>query len=616
MLKIAEVSEKFATFANQIQPLMYKERIEALRRLMKDAYVAAVIIPQADPHLSEYLAPHWQARRWFSGFTGSAGDLVVTLDDALLWTDSRYFLQAGEQLKASGVKLMKDGLADTPSIVGYLCSTLHNGDKVGVDGLLFAAPALRTMESALAAKGIAFDCHFDAVTTLWTDRPALPDGKIFVHDEKYAGRSAREKMVDILDRAESLGAKSVFISALDEIAWTLNIRCNDVKHTPVATSYLYLSPELKVLFISPAKLTDETTAYLRAQGVETRPYGDATIFLAALPGDEKVLIDPSHTSGAVVDILGIRKVETEFSPVAVMKSVKNSVQLDGIRRAMVRDGAALVRAFMEIEDRMARGVTTTEIDVADILHKYRSQQDLYFDESFGTIAGYGPHGAIVHYEADEKSNATLAPEGLLLVDSGAQYLDGTTDITRTICLGTPTPEEKHDFTLVMKGHIALGTTIFPAGTRGAQLDAIARRPLWMHGMSYLHGTGHGVGHFLGVHEGPHSIRLNNVETPLRPGCITSNEPGVYVENAHGIRCENLVLCVPAMETEFGRFLGFETLTLFPFDRALFDLSMMSSEEIEWVDNYHATVRERLTPALGSDAERAWLAARTAPLAGN
>lgn len=593
---------------------IYTERIEALRGLMKEAGIAAVIIPQADPHLGEYLAPHWQARRWFSGFSGSAGDLVVTLSAALLWTDSRYFLQAADQLTGSGIELMKDGLEETPSITAYLCSALKAGDKVGVDGMLFSAPALQQMADTLAKHGIALDCHYDVVDKLWTDRPALPDGKIFIHDEKYAGRSARLKMADILDRADSEGATAAFISALDEIAWTLNIRCNDVRHTPVATAYLYLSPALKVLFISPAKLTDETVAYLEAQGVETQPYGEVAAFLQALPEHHKVLIDPAHTSGAVVDILGLRSVRTDVSPAAVMKSVKNDVQLDGVRHAMVRDGVALVKAFMELEERIRKGVPTTEIDVDGLLHKYRSAQPLFFEESFGTIAGYGPHGAIVHYEATPDTNATLAPEGLLLVDSGAQYLDGTTDITRTIALGTPTEQEKRDFTLVMKGHIALGSTVFPAGTRGAQLDAIARQFLWKNGLSYLHGTGHGVGHFLSVHEGPHSIRLNNVEAPLRPGSITSNEPGVYREGVHGIRCENLVLCVPVMETEFGSFLGFETLTLFPFDRTLFDLSIMTPEEIAWVDNYHATVRERLTPALTTEAERTWLAAKTAPLA--
>ncbi len=593
---------------------MYIARLDALRNVMKEAGIAAVVVPHADPHLGEYLAAHWQVRRWLSGFTGSAGDLVVTLDRALLWTDSRYFIQAAAQLDGSGIELMKDGLAETPSIAAFLCSVLPAGSRVGVDGMLFSAPALEALAARLEPDGIALDCHFDPVSRLWSDRPALPDGKIFVHDRKYAGQSARQKIEDVLGAVKGEGAEAVFVSALDEIAWILNIRCNDVRHTPVATSYLYLSEADKVLFIADAKLTDETRAYLASEGVRTQDYGAVTAFLAALPESGRVLVDPARTSGAVMDILGSRAVATTVSPAAVMKSVKNDVQIAGVRDAMVRDGVALVKAFMEIERRMAEGELTTELDVAALLHEYRSQGDLYFDESFGTIAGYAAHGAIVHYEADAESNAQLHPRGLLLVDSGAQYLNGTTDITRTIALGEPTAEEKRDFTLVMKGHIALANTVFPAGTRGAQLDAIARQFLWKNGLSYLHGTGHGVGHFLSVHEGPHSIRLNNVEAPLLPGCITSNEPGLYREGVHGIRCENLVLCRELMETEFGTFLGFETLTLFPFDRSLFDTSIMTEEEVAWVDSYHALVRERLWPALENAAQRAWLDVHTAPLA--
>ena len=593
---------------------VYVARLDALRNVMREAGIAAVVVPQADPHLGEYLAAHWQVRRWLSGFTGSAGDLVVTLDRALLWTDSRYFIQAAAQLDGSGIELMKDGLAETPSIAAFLCSALPAGSRVGVDGMLFSAPALEALASRLESAGIDLDCHFDPVGRLWSDRPALPDGKIFVHDSKYAGQSARRKIEDVLGAVKGEGAAAVFVSALDEIAWILNIRCNDVRHTPVATSYLYLSEADKVLFIAEAKLTDETRAYLASEGVRTQDYGAVTAFLAALPESVRVLVDPARTSGAVMDILGSRAVATAVSPAAVMKSVKNDVQIAGVRDAMVRDGVALVKAFMEIERRMADGEATTELDVAALLHEYRSQGDLYFDESFGTIAGYADHGAIVHYEADAASNAQLQPRGLLLVDSGAQYLDGTTDITRTIALGEPTAEEKRDFTLVMKGHIALANTVFPAGTRGAQLDAIARQFLWKNGLSYLHGTGHGVGHFLSVHEGPHSIRLNNVEAPLLPGSITSNEPGLYREGVHGIRCENLVLCRELMETEFGTFLGFETLTLYPFDRSLFDTSIMTEEEVAWVDNYHALVRERLWPALENAVQRAWLDVHTAPLA--
>ena len=592
-----------------------KTRIQALRELMSQAGVQAAIVPQADPHLSEYLASHWQLRRWLSGFTGSAGDLVVTATKAALWTDSRYFLQAARQLAGSGIELMKDGLAATPSIEKWLAANLKSGDIVGFNGLLLPAPRMAAIEKSLAAKGIKVDCDFDPAA-VWTDRPALPDSKIYEHELKYAGVAAADKIAAVMDRVEDAGASATFISALDEIAWILNVRCDDVRHTPVATSFLYLSnsPAGNILFIDPAKTDDKIKKYLESQGVGLLPYGDAVEFLKKLPAEELVLVDPAHTSGAVMHILGHRAIAVALSPAADLKSVKNDVQLEGVRRAMVRDGQALVHAFMEIEWRVASGTPTTEMDVAEILRKYRSQCENYRDESFGTIAGYGPHGAIVHYEATPETNATLRPEGLLLVDSGAQYLDGTTDITRTIALGVPTPEEKKDFTLVMKGHIALATIMFPDDTRGAQLDALARQYLWRNGLSYLHGTGHGVGHFLGVHEGPQSIRLNYVDAVMRPGMITSNEPGLYRGDVHGIRCENLVLCRRAISNEFGTFLRFETLTLFPFDRKLFDLNLMTGEEIEWVDNYHARVRTLLTPGLDDEAKE-WLHARTQPLKG-
>ncbi len=592
---------------------IYSERIEALRKKMESEGLAAVIIPQADAHLSEYLAPYWQVRRWFTGFTGSAGDLVVTKDGAFLWTDSRYFLQAGRQLADTGVELMKDGLVSTPSIEQYLANHLSKGQRLGLDGMLFSAGRLQGLKDVLEPKGISIDCHYDPVGGMWKDRPALPDGKIYVHDEKYSGESARNKISKILAFSAEKGAGACFISALDDIAWTLNIRCDDVKHTPVATSFLFLCEGDNILYVDDSKLTDDLRSYLQSQGVVTRPYKDVQAALGSLPEGLKVLVEPSHTSGGIMDILGNRAVPVSFGPAALFKSCKNDIQISGIRKAMERDGVALVKSFYELEQRIASGTETTEMDVAEILHRHRSAGEHYKDESFGTIAGYGPHGAIVHYEADSESNSHLKAEGLLLVDSGAQYLDGTTDITRTICLGKATAEEKRDFTLVMKGHIALATMMFPDDTRGAQLDAIARQYLWRNGLSYLHGTGHGVGHFLGVHEGPQSIRLNYVDTPLQAGMITSNEPGLYRENVHGIRCENLVLCQKALENEFGTFLKFETLTLCPFDLQLFDTEIMSDEEISWLNNYHAMVADRIMPLLDDDNLKTWLKEHTQPL---
>ena len=584
-------------------------RLAALRAEMKRAGVDAAIIPQADPHMGEYLASHWQVRRWLSGFNGSAGTLVVpAAAPAMLWTDSRYFLQAARQLEGTEIVLMKEGIPGTPSIEEWLAANLQSGATVGVDAMLFSTGSLRSLRKALKARDIRLETTFDPVDTLWPDRPALPKCEVFVHDEKYAGRPASAKIADALEAARMHGADAVFVSALDQVAWLLNIRSRDVRYNPVVTSYVYLGPEGNVLFVDPDKITPEVDAYLKAQGVDTRPYAAVRSFIFGLSTRRHVLLDPASTAYGILEAFGERAVEAT-SPIAMPKACKTEVQIEGIRNAMRRDGVALVHSLMELESRMAAGETVTELDVAEILRHRRGEQPLFFDESFGTIAGYGPHGAIVHYEADEETVATLRPEGLLLIDSGAQYLDGTTDITRTICLGNPTQQERSDFTLVMKGHIALARAVFPEGTCGTQLDALARQYLWQHGLSYLHGTGHGVGHFLNVHEGPQSVRLNYVPAPLTPGMITSNEPGLYRAGIHGIRCENLVLCVPALDTEFGRFYKFETLTLFPFDTRLFATEMMTESELEWVNQYNARVYEELSPALDPEA-REWLAAKT------
>ncbi|MBD5224536.1 MAG: aminopeptidase P family protein [Bacteroidales bacterium] len=587
------------------------ERLAALRALMTEANVRATLIPQTDPHHSEYIADHWQVRRWLSGFTGSAGTLVVTADKALLWTDSRYFLQAAQQLEDTGIELMKDGLPDTPSINYFLTHNLQKGDVVGIDGNLFSIAETEELASTLARAGMKLNPEFDVIDRIWTDRPSLPDAPVFIHELKFAGEEASSKIGKILAGASEQGATAILISALDEIAWTLNIRSRDVNCNPVATAFLYLSPAGSTLFIKEEKLTDEIRTYLADNGVTTAPYSDLHSFLTALPADARVLVEAPRTSVAVLHTLGDRALQGS-SPVPMLKAIKNDVQIAGIRAAMEHDGAALVGAFMEIERMLNTGEELTELAVSDILTRFRSQQPYYFDESFETIAGYGPHGAIVHYSATPESSSTVEPRGLLLIDSGAQYLTGTTDITRTICVGTPTDQERRDFTLVMKGHIALGTAIFPEGTCGMQLDALARQFLWKEGLSYLHGTGHGVGHFLNVHEGPQSIRLNYMPAPLTPGMLTSNEPGLYRAGIHGIRCENLVLTVPAFTTEFGRFFRFETMTLFPFDRNLFDTAIMTPQEVEWVNAYHAEVYTRLLPLLTPEQGK-WLREKTLPL---
>lgn len=587
------------------------KRLDAFRAEMRKAGIAAVVIPQTDAHLGEYIASHWQVRRWLSGFTGSAGTLVVTLNEALLWTDSRYFIQAALQLDGTGIKLMKEGIPGTPTITQWLVTNLVKGQTVGIDGFLFSATEADAMGAVLAKHDLKLDTHFAPIDKIWTDRPGLPADPVFLHDVKYAGRDAADKMKQVLAQTLEQGATSIIITDLTDVAWTLNIRSSDVSCTPVATSFLYLAETGAVLFINPAKIDDEVRAYLAANNVEVAPYESVVGYLENLPATATVLVEPSRVAARLRDALGARAV-SGASPVALLKAVKNSVQIQGIRRAMESDGAALVGAFMEIERRNATGESLTELDVADILTEYRSKQPEYFEPSFDTIAGYGPHGAIVHYSATEESSVRIEPHGLLLIDSGAQYKYGTTDITRTICMGIPTPDERHDFTLVMKGHIALAQAIYPEGTRGGQLDALARQFLWKEGLSYLHGTGHGVGHFLSVHEGPQSIRLNDVPYALQPGMMTSNEPGLYREGVHGIRCENLVLTVPAFTTEMGNFFRFETMTLFPFDLNLFDTAIMTDAEIDWVNGYHREVRSRLTPLLTPE-QAAWLEKKTQPL---
>ncbi|MCM1519038.1 MAG: aminopeptidase P family protein [Pseudoflavonifractor sp.] len=590
------------------------ERIAAFRRAMAAAEIDAAIVYHTDPHQSEYIADHWQVRRWLSGFTGSAGTLVITADEALLWTDSRYFLQAARQLEGSGITLMKDGLTSTPSIEEYLTAKLPAGSTVGVDGMLLPLKAAIALREQLAAKDIKLDTAFAPIDSLWADRPALPSGNAFVHDVKYAGQSAADKIALVLDNAAASGGNAAFISALDEIAWVLNIRSNDVPYNPVVTAFLYLSHDNSTLFIDESKIDDAMLGYLRSIDISVLPYDTAEVakFLQWLPTGTRVVINEGSTAISLIPALGDKAIRAK-SLIAVPKSIKNDIQLDGVRSAMERDGAALTYAFMEIEERLSTGTPTTEMDVAEILTRHRSHQPLYFDDSFDTIAGFRDHGAIVHYSATPDTDYTLSRDSLLLIDSGAQYLDGTTDITRTIALGIPTPQQRHDFTLVMKGHIALGTAIFPADTRGSQLDALARQFLWKEGLSYLHGTGHGVGHFLNVHEGPQNIRLNENPAILRPGMITSNEPGLYRSGEYGIRCENLVLTVPAFTTDFGDFNRFETLTLFPFDLTLFDTAIMTPAEIDWVNNYHRAVFDRLSPLLDSTATE-WLRAKTAPLA--
>lgn len=577
--------------------------LEALRDLMRSKHIDAVIIPGTDPHQSEYPSEHWKFRDYVSGFTGSNGTAVVTLDDAELWTDSRYFLQAAEQLEGSGFTLRKENIPGEPTVLEWLGEVLDEDAVVGVDGRLFSLIEANRIEMFCAQNGFMFAPDFRAAEAIWTDRPARPMNPAFVHDEALAGEDVDSKISRVVDALDAADADGLLITALDEIAWLLNLRGSDVDYTPVVIAFAYVSEDERVLFIDSEKVTSEVKAHLKKYGVKIKDYDDIEKFLGKISSTATVMVDPNRVSDAFGQAMICNKTYMA-SPVIALKGVKNESQIAGFRQAMLYDGAAMVRMMMWLEQNVANGIT--EMDVDRRLQQERAAYASNRGDSFHMIAGYKDHGAIVHYEATDESAYTLAPEGLLLIDTGGQYLEGTTDITRTISLGNPTAAEKHDYTLILKGHLALARAVFPKGTMGVQLDVLARGPLWNEGMTYLHGTGHGVGHFLGCHEGPQSIRMEANPTPLELGMVTSNEPGIYKTGEYGIRTENLLLCVPACSNEeWGEFYKFESLTLFPYDTTLMDMDMLSREEVKQINDYHAMVCERLRPLLNAD-EAQWL----------
>lgn len=577
--------------------------LEALRDLMRSKHIDAVIIPGTDPHQSEYPSEHWKFRDYVSGFTGSNGTAVVTLDDAGLWTDSRYFLQAAEQLEGSGFTLRKENIPGEPTVLEWLGEVLDEDAVVGVDGRLFSLIEANRIEMFCAQNGFMFAPDFRAAEAIWTDRPARPMNPAFVHDEALAGEDVDSKISRVVDALDAADADGLLITALDEIAWLLNLRGSDVDYTPVVIAFAYVSEDERVLFIDSEKVTSEVKDHLKKYGVKIKDYDDIEKFLGKISSTATVMVDPNRVSDALGQAMICNKTYMA-SPVIALKGVKNESQIAGFRQAMLYDGAAMVRMMMWLEQNVANGIT--EMDVDRRLQQERAAYASNRGDSFHMIAGYKDHGAIVHYEATDESAYTLAPEGLLLIDTGGQYLEGTTDITRTISLGNPTAAEKHDYTLILKGHLALARAVFPKGTMGVQLDVLARGPLWNEGMTYLHGTGHGVGHFLGCHEGPQSIRMEANPTPLELGMVTSNEPGIYKTGEYGIRTENLLLCVPACSNEeWGEFYKFESLTLFPYDTTLMDMDMLSREEVKQINDYHAMVCERLRPLLSAD-EAQWL----------
>ncbi len=581
-----------------------KERIHALRMTFRPNNIKAFIIPSTDPHLSEYVAPYWMSREWISGFTGSAGTAVILMDKAGLWTDSRYFLQAEKELEGSGITLYKEMLPETPSITKFLYQNLKPGESVSIDGKMFSVQQVEQMKEDLAPYQLQVNLFGDPLKNIWKDRPSMPDAPAFIYDVKYAGKSCGEKVAAIRTELKKKGIFALFLSSLDEIAWTLNLRGSDVHCNPVIVSYLLVTQDEVVYFISPEKITQEVNEYLQEQQVSLRKYDEAESFLNSFAG-ENILIDPKKTNYAIYSAINPAcKVVRGESPVTLLKAIRNEQEIAGIHHAMQRDGVALVKFLKWLEASVLSG-KETELSVDRKLHEFRAAQPLYMGESFDTIAGYKEHGAIVHYSATEESDVTLQSKGFLLLDSGAQYLDGTTDITRTIALGELTEEEKTDYTLILKGHIALAMAKFPAGTRGAQLDVLARMPIWSHGMNFLHGTGHGVGHFLSVHEGPQSIRMNENPIVLQPGMVTSNEPGVYKAGSHEIRTENLTLVCKDKEGMFGEYFKFETITLCPICKKGIIKEMLTAEEVKWFNDYHQTVYKKLSPSLNEE-EKKWL----------
>ena len=595
------------------QNMEIQDRIAALRGFMSQCGISAFITPSTDPHSGEYVPAHWESRKWLSGFTGSAGTVVVTKDNAGLWTDSRYFIQAEEQLEGTGIQLFKDRLPETPSISEWLGSVLSKGEKVGIDGWVNSMQEAAGLRKELQTYGLELTLVEDPFQYIWNDRPTLPQTPVFIHGLEYAGVSCCDKINKIKEAIKGKGATSIILSALDEIAWTLNLRGDDVHCNPLFISYLIISEKKNTLYILEEKVTEEVRSYLKEHQVEIEDYKNFSKNLKAFAEkDEEVLLISPQANEALYTLASQHtNVIIAPSPVALMKAHKNPTEIAGFRKAMERDGVAMVKFLRWLKDAVKVG-EETELSVDEKLYELRAEQANFKGISFDTIAGYKEHAAIVHYEATPETSIPLKPEGMLLLDSGAQYLDGTTDITRTIVLGPLTEEEKKDYTLVLKGHLQLQNAQFPAGTCGTQLDVLARIAMWKAGINYLHGTGHGVGQFLSVHEGPHQVRMNHMPTLLEPGMTLTDEPGIYKAGRHGIRIENTLVIVPAQESEFGTFYKFEPLTLCPIDKEAILIDMLNDEELNWLNEYHQIVYNRLKPFL-NEQEQAWLEEATSPL---
>lgn len=585
---------------------MINQRLESLREVMKREHLAAFIFPSTDAHQSEYVADHWMGRAWISGFDGSAGTAVVTMHSAALWTDSRYFLAAEEQLKGTEFQLMKLKIPGTLSIAEWLGKELQNVDspEVGLDGWVNSYSSTSGLIADLRkAGGITVRTNFDPLEEIWKDRPSIPLKPVEIQPMEFAGEDVPSKIKRIRLALRAQHADGMLVSALDDIAWTLNLRGTDVHCVPVFVSYLLIASDKVSLFVDKAKVSSEIRAYLESNGVSIYKYNKVEEGLKAY-SEYNILLDGNETSYYLWKAVRCQEIVQASSPIPAMKAVKNEAEIAGYRSAMLKDGVAMVKFLKWLLPAVEAG-GETEISIDKKLTALRAEQKLFRDISFDTIAGYQAHGAIVHYEATPETDIPLKPEGLLLLDSGAQYQDGTTDITRTIALGPITEEMKHIYTLVLKAHIQLELAKFPDGASGTQLDALGRECMWREGFNFLHGTGHGVGSYLSVHEGPHQIRMEYMPTPLRAGMTLTDEPGLYLAGKFGVRIENTVLLSDYMKTEFGKFLQIEPLTLCPIDTAPIDLTMLMPEELAWLNEYHAKVYAELAPYLDEE-EKKWL----------
>lgn len=586
-----------------------KKRIEKLRNLMKENKIDAYIIPSFDAHQSEYVAEHWKSRQWISGFTGSAGTVVITLDDAGLWTDGRYYIQAEKQLEGSGIRLFKMADLGVPSYTEWLKNTLKKGSTVGFDGSVFSVDLFKGMEKSFKSKNIDKKIEKDLIDEIWEERPEIPKELVFLHGIKYAGKSRVEKLNKVRANMSTKGANYYLLTSLDDIAWLLNIRGNDVPNNPVVISNVLVGEDKCYLFVDASKVTHDIRLELENDGIEIKGYNEIHQILNQLTIDDSVIFDANKTSISMYNSVNndTTKIE-EPNITTALKAIKNEVEIENLRNCQVSDGLAMVKFIKWLKESVT-SEKITEISAQQMLESFRRQQDLFVEPSFDTIAGYKDHAAMMHYKANKETQYTLKDEGFFLVDSGGQYFNGTTDTTRTIVLGKLTEEEKRDFTLVLKGHIALSSVKFLEGATGSSLDVLARQPIWEYGLDYKCGTGHGVGFFLNVHEGPQGFRKEPNSVKLEKGMVITNEPGIYKEGKHGVRTENIMLVVEEEKTEFGQFMSFEAITYCPIDLDGIDKDMLTDKEKQWLNDYHKMVYKRLSPYL-DDEHKAWLKKET------